>query len=390
VAEPARVRQLFAGVAPRDVVIALVVTVIGQQEAWFPLVHFSNPVGPQPVVGVSYLVTSLALLWRRVVPLAVLTFICVVQGLQFLMFGAPEGLSTLLPALFAYYAVGRYASTRQFALGTLATLVFMAVHESRDPQYEFSGMEVILWSIALGSGVLGLAFRSAATDKEQLAEHARMLERESDQRELAAATAERDRIAAEMHDIVGHSVSLMVLQLVAAQATLDAGLVEETQLRLEGLEGTARATLDEMRRLVQVLGVDELAPRPGLADVPTLVEGVRGSGVAVDLTIGDSTASVGPGLGLAVYRLVQEALTNVVKHAKPPQGAHIVIEARGGVLTVDVSDRGQEVAGTATSGRGMIGMRERVAAYGGTFTAGPRPDGGFRVQARFPLATGSS
>lgn len=363
------------------------VVVIGQQEVWLPAQHFSNEVGPRPLVALLYVVTSLALLRRRVAPPAVLAFICAVQGAQFLLLGAPEGLATFLPALFAYYAVGRYCATRTFALGTLGVLGLVALHEWRDPIYSFTGSEVVLWSVMLGSGFLGLAFRAAATESEQLAEQARAVEAESDHRELAAAAAERDRIAAEMHDIVGHSVSLMVLQLVAAQATLDAGAAAETRSRLEGLETTARATMAEMRRLVQVLGVDELTPQPGLADLPALVDGVRESGVAVDLTLSTDAPVVAPGLGLAVYRLVQEALTNVVKHAQPPEGASVTVASTGGALTVEVSDRGRAASASHPSGRGMAGMRERVTAYGGTFTAGPRTDGGFRVLARFPLTT---
>lgn len=380
----------FREVGPRDVMLALLVLVIGQQEAWLPTAHFSNPVGPAAVVAVANLATSLVLVWRRVAPMGALAFVCGVQGVQFLLLGAPEGLATFLPALFAYYAVGRYCSTRTFALGTLATIAVVAVHEWRDPLYAFTGSEVVLWSILLGSGVLGLAFRSAATEADRLAERARAIEAESAHREFAAATAERDRIAAEMHDIVGHSVSLMVLQIVAAQATLESGSVAETRVRLEGLEATARTTMDEMRRLVQVLGVDELTPQPGLADLPDLVDGVRDSGVAVELTLSADAPQVAPGLGLAVYRLVQEALTNVMKHAEPPVGASVTVASTGDALTVEVSDRGRGATVPQPFGRGMVGMRERVAAYGGTFAAGPHADGGFHVHARFPLTTETS
>jgi signal transduction histidine kinase len=379
------VARAFAGVAPRDIAIALAVAVVGQQEVWLPAQHFSNEVGPRPLVALLYVVTSLALLWRRVAPLTVLVFICAVQGTQFLLLGAPEGLATFLPGLVAYYAVGRYCDTRAFAVGTLATVAATVAHEWRDPIYAFTGSEVVLWSVLLGSGFLGLAFRAAATESEQLAERARAVEAESARRELAAAAAERDRITADMHDIVGHSVSLMVLQLVAAQATLDAGAVPETRARLESLEATARTTMAEMRRLVQVRGVDDLTPQPGLADLPALVDGVRDSGVAVDLTMTADAPAVAPGLGLAVYRLVQEALTNVVKHARPPDGASVTVASTGDALTVEVSDRGRAATAAHPWGRGMVGMRERVAAYGGTFTAGPRTDGGFRVAARFPL-----
>jgi signal transduction histidine kinase len=151
------------------------------------------------------------------------------------------------------------------------------------------------------------------------------------------------------------------------------------------LEKTARTTLAEMRRLVSVTGDGEasLAPQPGIAEIDALVEQVRAGGVAVELeTVGSIETE--SGIGLAAYRLVQEALTNVIKHARPA-AARVVVAQEGDTLTIEVVDRGRGAVGDLAGGRGLAGMRERMALYGGTLQVGPRPEGGFGVRACFPL-----
>ena len=371
-------RRIVAGVAARDVVIAVMVLLVGQQEVWIPVAGFSEAQGPRAAVSVAYAVASLALIWRRRAPLAVLVLVSVVLSAQFLVFGAPEGLGNFLPPLVAYYAVGRYGSTGTFVAGTAVAVAGLAIHELRDPAFALSGSTVTFWAILLGAGFVGLAFRARAEEVARATEAASNLAEERELRERAAVEQERARITRELHDVVGHGVSLIVLQTVAAQEMLDSGAVDATRRRLEGLERTARQTLEEMRRLVHVSddgSQADLSPQPGLDDVRTLVGDVAASGVPVTLSLGPPATDVPPGLGLAVYRVVQEALTNVVKHAHPPEGTAVTITERAGLLTVEVSDRGSVQTPTATDGRGLLGMRERVSLYGGTLEAGPRGGG---------------
>jgi signal transduction histidine kinase len=382
-----RVRRLFVGVRRLDVVIAGVVAVVGQLEVWLPVAGFSNPVGPRWAVAAAYIVPALALLWRRLYPLSVLGVVAVVQGLEFAVFGSPEGLGSFLPGVVAIYAVGRYSSTRRFLAGLALLTGWIAIHELRDPLFVFSGTTATVWMIAATSGFLGLAFRAQAREIADERQRTKNAELERDRRERDAAAAERARISHDMHDVVGHSVTLMILQLAAAQGSLERGLVLDAQTRLSNAEETARMTLAELRRLVHLLADEEpaLAPQPGISDVEGLVAEVSAAGVPVTYRLERDSTAMPPGLGLAAYRLVQEGLTNVIKHAREPRDSAVIVGGSAAVLTVEITDRGAGPYAEAAEGYGLSGMRTRVEMYGGTLNYGPHPDGGFRVVARFPL-----
>ncbi|MEV4319628.1 histidine kinase [Actinocrispum sp. NPDC049592] len=193
---------------------------------------------------------------------------------------------------------------------------------------------------------------------------------------------ERLRIARELHDIMAHSMSLIAVKAGIANHVADQR-PEEARDALRIIEATSRATLNDMRRMLGVLRSEtaDLAPAPSLRNLPELVERAQAAGV--DVTLDVTAAEIPEALGLSVYRIVQEALTNVVKHAGPVTcTVRVVVE--DGEVRVDVTDTGP--GGTPGTGHGLVGMRERVTMYGGSFAAGPRPEGGFAVSARMPVS----
>lgn len=378
-------RRWLARLTAVDVAIALVVALAGQQEVWFPAASLSNLVGPRPVVCLVYLSASLALLWRRLAPLTVLSVVVLLLSLDYLAYGAPDGLGTLLPPLVAFFAVGRYADTPKFLMGLALALVHLVVHEYRDPQFVFEGPTVVVWAIVVESGFLGVVLRARDGEVREAVRKAELLEAIGAEEERRIAEAERRRLAGELHDIVGHGLSLMVLQLVAVDGTVDQGDLARARQMLGSLEQTARETLAESRRLVQVMdgAVDQLTPQPGLSDLPELVAKVSSAGVPIVLRVQGEGAAVSAGLGLTVYRVVQEALTNVVRHALPA-AAQVAVEVAPDRLTVEVNDVGEgPVAGEP--GRGLRGMASRVDLYGGSLHTGRLLSGGYQVRAEFPL-----
>ena len=219
-----------------------------------------------------------------------------------------------------------------------------------------------------------------------LTRRAELLERAREFEALEAVHAERRRIASELHDLVGHGISLMVLQVEGAQALLEKGDLSSLSRRLERLSGTARQTMTEMRRLLSVVGEDPplLHPAPGIAEMPDLVERIRAAGSPVQLDSNLSDEVIPSSLAIAAYRIVLEALTNVVKHAGP--GTPTLVKLTGGLdaVTVEVLDRGRAVNRSFEVGRGLTGMRERVNLFGGDLNFGPRDSGGFVVTATLP------
>lgn len=200
--------------------------------------------------------------------------------------------------------------------------------------------------------------------------------------------AERARVARELHDVVAHAVSVVVVQSQAGQRLV--GIDDErTRQSLEAIEETARTALREMRRLLAMLRETDdasLAPQPGLAQLDTLAAQVREAGLLVEVAIGGEPLPLPAGLDLAAYRFVQEGLTNTLKHANAAC-ARVAISYRTGGLELEVSDDGTGLHGNRNGdgGQGLIGLRERVALYGGDLESGPRPGGGWLVRARLPL-----
>ena len=371
-----------------DALLALGVLAICEQEVWAPIGRgFSRRVGPSWVFALTVAIASAALLWRRAQPLIT---VCVVNAAlvgYYLAFGAPEGLATLLLPLVALYAAGRYGSLPVLWASTALTAGTLAVHTVREKAPALPlGPTILFWAATLGSGPFGLLLANRSRRIETLAAEAATLQRDRAADAAEAVLAERGRISRELHDLVGHGISLIVLQAEGAQAVLETGRVDAAAARLYRLSETARATMAEMRRLLSVVGEESapLHPEPGLGQIPALVESWRVEGLPVELCLEDATTAIPASVGIAAYRVVQEALTNVVKHAGPATPASVYIGRTGDRLTVRVSDRGRR-NDCGPIGRGLSGMRERVGVLGGDLNFGPQDAGGFTVTATLPL-----
>jgi signal transduction histidine kinase len=211
------------------------------------------------------------------------------------------------------------------------------------------------------------------------------------ERERAAAEAERTRLTHEVHDVLAHGLTVVVVQTVAAQEALRRGAPAESLLpRLDAVEDSARSSLTELRHLLRTLrDSDDTASGdaspPGVADLPTLVAGMSQAGVRVTIAVTGDEVSLDEGRDLAAYRIVQESLTNALKHAAPTT-IEVRLDYSSDRLAIAVTDDGRPTGTETGSGHGLAGMRERVEAYGGEVTAGPRAAGGFAVEATLPLA----
>jgi signal transduction histidine kinase len=364
---------------------ALAVVAITQQDLWAG-VGLSNFVGPKPAVAAFFLATSGALAWRRIVPVGVLVFVVGVAAVQDLTLGSPQALGAFVPELIAVYSVGRHAAARSLILAGPLAVAGVAIHDLRDPHFSWSGSAVFFWAILAAAWPIGHVLRRREEDVLRLAEHSRALESVRDDRIRAAIAEERNRIARELHDVVGHSVSIVVLQVQAALALIDDGDVSASRDRLAATEHSAREAMAEMRRLVGLIddSAASVTPRPGLRDLDALVAQTSAAGARIEYHTTGTPIELSPGVDLAAFRVAQEALTNVLRHARPPEACLHVHYDRGAV-TVEVIDRGGSIDAQRQPGRGIAGMRERVALYDGAIDVGPRPEGGFAVRARFPV-----
>ena len=289
--------------------------------------------------------------------------------------------------LIGSYSVGVHSRRRLPSLAVLVgSMVFLqlVIPEAAPPVPR--QLENIL--LAAGLWLAGNAVRAHQTRTEGLRERASRLEREQELARRVAVAGERSRIARELHDVVAHSVSVMVVQAGAARRTLSKH-PERAGEALRSVEGSGREALTELRRLLGVLteqrGESALDPQPSLRQLDALVDRVSSAGVPVDVRIEGAQRPLPPGLDLTAYRIVQEALTNVLKHAHGAR-AEVLVRFDERELGLEVTDRGGRVAGGPPgAGRGLLGMKERVAVYGGELETGRRPEGGFAVKARLPM-----
>ncbi len=343
--------------------------------------------GPRGAAAVLALPMTLPLIARRRFPLPVAGAV----GVTFLLNWAVgvdlyNYLATVLVGLITAYTVAAYVRL-PLALVGLGWL-YLAIAVSA-----LQGVSGLVWGAILvgGAGLAGFAIRDRRAHVVRLAELARELEVTRDEHALAAAAAERSRIARELHDIVAHSVSVMVIQAGAAEQVL-ASEPARAQEPLRSIQDTGRKALVELRRLLQVLRVDgaepALAPQPRLRDLDTLMDRVRASGLTVNLHVEGAHEDVPPGVDVTAFRIVQEALTNVLKHAGATKASISVRYDRDSVR-LEIVDDGQRPGRTGGNGHGLIGMRERAVLCGGTVDAAPRPAGGFAVRAHLPLEAGA-
>jgi signal transduction histidine kinase len=302
---------------------------------------------------------------------------------------AVAGVSVGVVLLF--YGLGAFAAERRSVWMLAAAILVTTLNALTKPGGGVSAaVPMELFGVLLPYA-LGRVMRARAARERESREVAERLDAAREARARAAAYGERARIARELHDVIAHSVSVMVIQAGGARLIMD-GQPERAQESLRSVERAGREALAEMRRLLGVLGDGDpraLAPQPGLGDIGPLLVDARASGIAADLQVHGEPAPLSPALDLCAYRIVQEALTNAIKHAAPAR-ASVAIHWRDGELELDVSDKGSRhhVAGGAGGGHGIPGMRERVALHRGTLQTGVRPDGGFTVRARLPLTHG--
>jgi signal transduction histidine kinase len=386
---PRAAARLTAPLGLVEVVPPALLAVWVQFDVWAsgPPLAFGHMVGPRSLVAVLYAVTSLALVWRRRAPVAVLAFIATGDSIVYLIYGASEGLGSFLPLLVAFYSVGRYAPTPSVALAAPLTAMAIVIHDSTDPQFSFGGANAFFWLVLASGWPIGHAFRRRAEEASALAGHARQLAAEREYLATAAVESERARIARELHDVVGHGLSVIVLQLVAAEALIDTGDPAGARDRIASTERSARDALAEMRRLLDLIddgAAPPLAPQPGLSQAERLISDTCAAGAEVNLEITGTPLNLPAGIDLAAFRVLQESLTNVLKHARPPR-AHVRVAYQPDAVMVEVRDEGRVAADAGSGGRGLPGMRERVALYAGELELGPQPGGGYLVRARIPV-----
>jgi signal transduction histidine kinase len=292
-----------------------------------------------------------------------------------------DPMGVILPVLVAVYSAG--AHTRGRALG-FSTLLVVAATLAAIVE-DGSSMNVsgfLFFGFFMGGPFLAGIVIRIRRDRE------RLLARERDERARAAVAEERARIARELHDVVAHAISVVVLQARGGRRSL-ASEPEEARRALDAIERTASQALVEMRRLLGMLRTDDealgLAPQPGLGGLGTLVEQVREAGLPTDLRVDGEPRELPPGVDLSAYRIVQEALTNALKHAGARARARVVLTYGEDELLLEVADDGAGPGQSNGTGHGLTGMRERVSVFGGRLESGPRPEGGFAVKARLPL-----
>lgn len=334
-------------------------------------------------------VVTAAVAFRRRYPAVVGTAVPLYAGLNSALWGGPQYIGYPIANFCALYALAVWTPARRFAIG-FGLVVAGSIATSAGPDVGLRG--AVQWTAVVGAVML--LVRRVVGDRER---RARVAERERDVAAREAVVEERARIARELHDVIAHHVSMIVVQAGAERRVLgDAN--PATRDVLETVERIGRGALTETRRLLGMLRGDAnepLTPQPGLADVPALVGQLRAAGLPVELQIDGERRELPVGIELSAYRIVQEALTNALKHAGE---ARATVRVRYGVesLDLEVTDDGVGALGSGSygssgtngargQGHGLVGMRERVLLYGGRFDAHQDPAGGFVVRAKLPI-----
>ena len=376
-----------------DVALAAALTVFAQLNLRLDLDN-STPFGPPWAVAVCTFVATAALAFRRRAPLATaLTVAAAVAGPQLVTVLTISLWGDFVPLLVAAYSVARYADRRQAAEGIFVVATAFVVVMLRVPSVATAGNVPFVVVPLAAVTVLGRELRRRQLSHAALSLHASRLAEEQEAWVREAVAAERARIARELHDVVAHCVSVMVIQAGAAEDLLDRD-PQAARPPLRAVQDTGQEAVAELGRMLGLLrgeaAPESLAPQPGVAQLPDLVAQVRTTGLRVDHDVVGTPYDLPPGVEVALYRLAQEALTNVLKHARA-RTASVTLrygEAEVGLTVQDDGRGGGQGHGHGHGhGHGLIGMRERVALYGGTLAAGPRAGGGFVVAAVIPTET---
>lgn len=367
----------------RDIALAVAFIAAGQAAAWTE----TADAGPKSVTVPVALAVAAALAWRRRAPLGALGVTLAVVILQ-------EGFVRTSPSIYflvillisVFSAAAHLPARRAVWAGALALacveMVNLLDRTATAPDKVFTAL------VLVGAPWLaGRALRHQRGHSTELSVLNDRLRLERDERARAAVAAERARTARDLHDVIAHSVSVMIVQAGAAEQILDAD-PERAREPLHAIRATGKAALNDMRRLLGVLRTDAeglaLTPQPTLRDLEALAERFSATGLTVKLAITGEGGALAPGIEMTAYRVCQEALTNALKHGGGC--ATLTLRLSRGAVEIAVLDdgSGRPSNGTVTGGHGLTGMRERVALFGGELHAGPRPDGGFTLQARLP------
>lgn len=349
-----------------------------------------------PLSVALLLLQPLPLVVRRVFPIGVLVVTLAMTLVH--AFFALEDLSSGLPVLIAVFTVAESYPRRRSVPWALVTAIgFFTLIAIRGGIPAALGSVIQTQLAVLAAWTLGAWARERQAYIGLVEERAAQAERTREERAERAVAEERERIAREMHDVVTHHVSVIVIQAGAAERALERRPADARQA-VAAIAATGRQALADMRTMLGILGPprggtdvegDAPEPMPGLDRLGELIESVRAAGLPVELTVSGERRRLHPGVELSAYRIIQEALTNTLKHADGAR-SHVSVRYGADALEIRVEDEGGAGAGAlagAGQGRGIIGMRERVAMFGGDFEAGPSPTG-FRVAARLPVATG--
>jgi signal transduction histidine kinase len=336
------------------------------------------------------LAITLPLAWRRRRPMSAFAVVIAASTFAWVLTNRPAQAPVVffLAAIVAFFSVGAYSDDRRgLGAGMAGLVVFATATVVADHVRPHGDVRPGAWLVYVVAWLAGRELRRRRFELERLRGRAAELERDREARARAAVAEERRRIARELHDVVAHSVSVMVVQAQAGPRLLDTP--ERALNAFRAIEASGREALVELRRLLGILRTadDQLAigPQPGLGSLPSLVEQMREAGLPVTLQVEGEAFPLSPGVDLAAYRILQEALTNTLRHAGRASAA-VRVSYGPRLLELEARDNGQGVNGTAeSSGHGLVGMRERAALYGGEVVAGPDGDG-YLVRVRLPLS----
>ena len=335
---------------------------------------------PREITVVLFMTVPLT--WRRRAPLASAVLVAISVAT---FGGTPTDLHLILAALpFALYSLGAHASDRAAAAGMAVALITLwisvAVRSTESTVRDIVSITVVVvTAFTLGRVMRRRELRLLASD-----ERAAVLEREREADLRSAASEERGRIARELHDVIAHGVTVMVVQAGAADQIIERDPARARQALVD-IQDTGRQALTDLRRLLGLVRDEDtmrLAPRPGLQELDALVGEMRTAGVPIEVEVRGTPRDLPAGIDLSAYRILQEALTNVLKHAGEARARVVVVYAPN-AIELEVVDDGR--APTHGYGHGLVGMRERVTLYGGTLEAGAAEGSGYRVRARLPL-----
>ena len=375
-----------------DALLALTLAATAQYEIWVgPLFDDGIP-GPRLPNAVLLLLITVPIAWRRRAPTMVFAVVLASIALQIGLIDQARSdqppVQHWIALLVIFYSLGAHAERRRAIVAGAVGGGFMVAGDLVDLLFGGGRPEdtVPAWFLLSAAYGVGFALRGQRIRSTLLAHRAERLELEREQKARLAVAEERVRIARELHDIVAHAISVIVVQAQAGQRVLE-GEQASAREALGSIETTGREALVEMRRLLGVLRQEDrelaLAPRPSLAYLDVLAERMREAGLPVELHVEGAAKPLPPGVDLSAYRIVQEALTNALQHAGPAS-AQVVIRYRPGEVELEITDDGRGTGDGREGGHGLVGLRERVALVGGNVETGTDGGRGYTVHARLP------